>query len=177
MKKGTNTLIDFKMVTVTAVNADEIVTRRATLADAQGIYDLVKIGVREGQLLHRTLDSIREGIENWIVAEHHGKIVGIGALVEMNPALVEIRSLAVSPEYRQYGIGGKVVTALEDEARAREIAAIFALTRAVLFFEKQGYIISEKENFPEKVWYDCSNCPAQFACDEVAMVKSISSSQ
>ena len=32
-----------------------------------------------------------------------------------------------------------------------------------------------KENFPEKVWRDCSICPVQLACDEVAVVKSVDS--
>ncbi len=48
---------------------------------------------------------------------------------------------------------------------------VFALTRAVPFFEKQGFIITDKDNFPEKVWRDCMICPVRHACDEVAVVK------
>ncbi|MCI0475520.1 MAG: GNAT family N-acetyltransferase, partial [Anaerolineales bacterium] len=122
---------------------DNLIIRRATLDDARGIAELVNLGEREGQLLPRSLDSIRASIGDWIVAEdcHPARsrsVVGIGSLLEMNHALVEVRSLAVAPEYRQFGIGGKIVNALVEQARARGRPTVFALTRAVLFFEKLG---------------------------------------
>ncbi len=153
----------------------ELSIRPATLADATGIAALVNLGEREGQLLPRSLGSIRVSIGDWIVATEGERVVGCGSLVEMGPTLSEIRSLAVAPEYRQHGIGAKIVQALVEQARERQVPAVFALTRAVLFFEKLGFRISEKENFPEKVWRDCSVCPVRFACDEVAMVKSVNS--
>lgn len=160
-----------------SVATDEIIFRKATLTDAQAIADLVNLGEREGQLLPRSLESIRASISDWIVAEDAARIVGCGSLLEMSPVLSEVRSLAVAPKYRKFGIGGKIVNALVDEARARGIPTVFALTRAVLFFEKQGFIVTDKENFPEKVWRDCAICPVLFACDEVAMVRSVASSQ
>lgn len=147
--------------------------RGATLADARAIADLVALGVREGQLLPRSLETIRASIADWIVAEDGENIVGAGSLVAMHHALAEVRSLVVAPAYRGAGIGGKIVNALIDLARARGIPTLFTLTRAVLFFEKLGFVITEKENFPEKVWRDCALCPVQFACDEVAMVCSV----
>ncbi len=150
-----------------------VMIRQATLDDVPQIVALVNLGEREGQLLPRTPDSIRASIADWIVAEDGGRVVGIGSLVAMNPALVEIRSLAVAPEHRQNGVGAQIVHALVNAARARGFPTVFTLTRAVLFFEKQGFFVTDKENFPEKVWYVCSLCPTQFACDEVAMVKSV----
>jgi len=175
-------LIDYSVlpafsVRETSAVANEITIRQATLADARGIADLVNLGEREGQLLPRSLASIRATIGDWIVATNRGRVVGVGSLVEMNHALVEVRSLVVAPEYRQFGVGGRIVNALVEQARARGRPTVFALTRAVLFFEKLGFIITDKENFPEKVWRDCSICPVQFACDEVAMVKSVVSQQ
>lgn len=154
-----------------------IIIRPATLADARDIAALVSLGEREGQLLPRSLDSIRASIGDWIVAVDGAHIVGVGALVAMNHALVEVRSLVVAPAYRKFGVGSRIVSALVDQARARGRPTIFTLTRAVLFFEKLGFHITDKENFPEKVWRDCANCPVQFACDEVAMVKSLGSRQ
>jgi amino-acid N-acetyltransferase len=154
-----------------------VTTRRATLADAQGIADLVNLGEREGQLLPRTIESIQSSIDDWIVAEDNKHIIGIGSLIEMGPTLSEIRSLAVAPDYRKNGVGAQIVNAIIDLARERSIPNVFALTRAVLFFEKQGFIISEKENFPEKVWRDCNICRVQFMCDKVAVVKSVDSLQ
>ena len=158
---------------VSAVTTDDIIIRRAMLADAPAMADLVNLGEREGQLLPRSLESICASIEDWIIATRNGRVVGVGSLLEMGPTLSEVRSLAVAPDYRTNGVGAKIVDALVDQARARGIATVFALTRAVLFFEKLGFIITDKENFPEKVWRDCSICPVHLACDEVAMVKSV----
>lgn len=147
--------------------------RKATLNDAQQISELVSLGEREGQLLPRSLESIRASIEDWIVAEENGRVVGCGSLMEMSPALSEVRSLEVAPEYRQNGVGAEIVHALIELARARGIPTVFALTRAVLFFEKLGFHITDAYNFPEKVWRDCSICPVRDTCDEVAMVLSV----
>ena len=173
-----HTLIDYSVLPVLSLSpvaASEIPIRKATLADARQIADLVSLGEREGQLLPRSLDAIHASIGNWIIAEDRARIIGVGSLLEMNHTLVEVRSLAVAPEYRQSGIGSRIVGALVDEARARGCPTVFTLTRAVLFFEKLGFVITDKENFSEKVWRDCSMCPVQSACDEVAMVKSLDS--
>ncbi len=170
-------LIDKKIVfsSMFPVRGASVATiiRAATLADAPAIADLVNIGEREGQLLPRSLESIRASIADWIVAEDDARIIGVGSLLEMSPALSEIRSLAVAPAYRQNGVGAHIVSALVDEARVRGIPTVFALTRAVLFFEKLGFHITDTYNFPEKVWRDCSICPVRFACNEVAMVFSV----
>jgi amino-acid N-acetyltransferase len=91
----------------------------------------------------------------------------------MNPALVEVRSLAVLPVFRSYGLGRKIVLALVERARQRGIPTVFALTRAVAFFERLGFSVTNKERFPEKVWRDCAICPLQHACDETAVVLEI----
>ncbi|MEW5717394.1 MAG: GNAT family N-acetyltransferase [Chloroflexota bacterium] len=178
-------MIDYSVLptfSIAPIATNEIAIRQATLADARGIAALVNLGEREGQLLPRSLASIRATIDDWIVAEENSpersrRVVGVGSLLEMNHTLLEVRSLVVAPEYRQFGVGSRIVNVLVDEARARGRTTVFALTRAVLFFEKLGFTITEKENFPEKVWRDCSICPVQFACDEVAMVKSVDSRQ
>lgn len=150
-----------------------MILRKATRHDAQQIGELVELGVREGQLLPRTLDGIRASIDDWIVAEEDGRIVGCGSLLEMSPVLSEVRSLAVAPEYRKNGVGARMLEALVEEARARGIPTVFALTRAVPFFEKQGFTVTAKDNFPEKVWRDCSLCPVRFNCDEIAVVRKL----
>jgi len=174
MKEIKQRMVETAVFSVPSVAVHGIIIRKATLADAQGIADRVNLGEREGQLLPRSLESIRASIGDWMVAEDGGRVIGVGALAEMGSTLSEVRSLAVAPEYRKNGIGANIVDALVDEARGRGIPTVFALTRAVLFFEKRGFVITDKENFPEKVWRDCSICPVRLACDEVAMVLSTS---
>ncbi|MBI5652476.1 MAG: GNAT family N-acetyltransferase [Chloroflexi bacterium] len=162
-----------------SVAPNQITLRAATLADAEQISALVNLGEREGQLIPRSLDAIRASIGDWIVAldddrpEQGRRVIGVGSLVEMGPTLSEVRSLAVAPDYRKFGIGAKLVAALVELAREREIPTLFALTRAVPFFEKQGFATTTKDDFPEKVWRDCVVCPVRDACDEVAVVKSV----
>src|SRR3972149_2086538 len=135
--------------------------RRAMPGDASAISALVNLGVQEGQLLPRSIESIRASIDDWVIAEENGRIVGCGSLLAMTLALGEVRSLAVAPEYRKNGVGAKVVTALVDLARERHLPTVFALTRAVAFFERLGFAVAATENFPEKVWRDCAICPMQ----------------
>jgi N-acetylglutamate synthase-like GNAT family acetyltransferase len=72
------------------------------------------------------------------------------------------------------GIGLQLVQALIEVAQQRRVPTLFALTRAVRFFERCGFIITEKHFFPEKVWRDCHDCPIRHHCDETAMVLSLS---
>ncbi len=150
-----------------------MIIRNAVLADADQISVLVNYGEREGQLLPRSLEAICASIGDWIVAEWNGRIIGCGSLIEMGPGLNEIRSLAVAPEHRKHGLGTRVVDALIAAAQDRGVTTVFALTRAVPFFERAGFAVTAKEAFPEKVWRDCTICPVRHACDEVAVVRAV----
>lgn len=148
----------------------EITVRPATAADARQIYEIVNEHARQGHLLPRTYESIRASLADWLVAEVGGAVVGVCALLLLTPALAEVRSLAVLPAYRGRDIGGLLVRGLLDQARARSVPTVFALTRAVSFFTRLGFAITSKDRFPEKVWKDCANCPLKHACDETAVV-------
>jgi len=155
---------------MTALRSDEPRIRAAVEADVQAIADIVNMHARQGHLLPRTAENIRTSLPNWLVAELGGAVVGIGSLVAMSPTLVEVRSLAVLPSYRSYGVGALLVRGLVERARERGVPTVFALTRAVAFFERLGFVITAKERFPEKVWTDCVICPLKDACDETAVV-------
>ncbi|HEU5013784.1 MAG TPA: GNAT family N-acetyltransferase [Roseiflexaceae bacterium] len=148
----------------------DVIVRAATEADIEAIVAVVNENVRQGHLLPRTPENIRASLNTWLVAEVDGQVVGIGSLLKMSDVLVEVRSLAVLPAFRSYGVGAKIVQGLVEEARRRGFRTAFALTRAVHFFEKLGFTVTNKERFPEKVWTDCAICPLRHACDETAVV-------
>jgi amino-acid N-acetyltransferase len=148
----------------------EVSVRRATEGDVAAIVGIVAENARLGHLLPRSAENIRASLANWLVGEVGGVVVGIGSLLEMTPVLVEVRSLAVLPAFRSHGVGGAIVRGLMAEARRRGYPTLFALTRAVPFFEKLGFTVTGKERFPEKVWRDCVLCPLQQRCDETAVV-------
>ena len=151
------------------VTAD-VVVRPAILSDVDGIAALVAENVKAGHLLPRSADEIRASLDSWVVAVAQDRVIGIGSLLLMNPDLVEVRSLAVDPDFRKYGIGAEIVNELVAQAKLRGIKTIFALTRAVKFFTNLGFTITDKERFPEKVWRDCVKCPLLTCCDETAVV-------
>jgi amino-acid N-acetyltransferase len=79
----------------------------------------------------------------------------------------------VKQEYRDKGIGTKLVKACLEEAKDIGVNEVFTLTYAVPFFEKQGFEIIDKQLLPHKVWTGCIKCPKFPNCDEVAMMKKI----
>jgi len=164
-----------------AVNEDgthaptsRFILRRATLADAPTITDLVNYWYRRtGDLLPRSLDDVCESIRSWVVVENDGEVVACGALMILGPELAEVRSLAVKPGYQGNGLGRRIVLQLLEDARTLGVPTVFTLTKAVGFFEKLGFQVTDKERFPRKVWRDCVHCPKLPVCDEVAMVVEI----
>jgi amino-acid N-acetyltransferase len=144
--------------------------RKATVADVPQILALVNFHAQRGEVLPRKPEEVYQGIREWVVAEEDGELVGCGALAVMWANLAEVRSLVVKPERRGNGLGAQIVARLVDEARTLGITHVFTLTRSVSFFEKQGFAISPKENFPRKIWKDCLRCPLLQNCDEVAML-------
>lgn len=166
-------LIRSSMIKFKSVDANQITIRPAAAFDAPQISALVDLGVQEGQLLPRTAERISESIDDWVVAEEAARVIGAGSLLHMTPALAEVRSLVVAPEYRKCGLGGKIVLALVEEAKQRGVPTMFALTRAVKFFERLEFVVTDKEAFPEKVWRDCLICPVRFNCDETAVVRKL----
>lgn len=155
----------------THASTSEFILRRAVLADAPAITDLVNYWYRRtGDLLPRSLDDVCESIRSWVVVENDGEVVACGALVILGPELAEVRSLAVKPGYQGNGLGRQIVLQLLEDAEDLGVPTVFTLTKAVGFFEKLGFRITDKERFPRKVWRDCVHCPKLPVCDEVAMV-------
>lgn len=149
--------------------------RKAIMSDAAYIAELVDFYYRRGDLLPRSLDEIYQSIRDWIVAEDdYGQVVGCGSLVIMAGDLAEVRSLAIRSDQQGKGLGQRIVARLIEEARELGITTVFALTRAVSFFEKMGFHITERERFPRKIWKDCVKCPVFTTCDEVTVALEVS---
>ena len=158
------------------VQVDTIAIRPATAADVPSIVALVNRLARRGQLLPRTTRSVYETLGDWLVAvgpEAGDEILGCVSLLRYTSGLVEVRSLAVQEAAQGRGIGSHLMQALIAEAKRRHISTLFALTRAVPFFRRFGFAVTERERFPEKVWHDCQQCPLLHNCDETAMILEI----
>jgi N-acetylglutamate synthase-like GNAT family acetyltransferase len=152
--------------------------RPATQDDVTGIVALVNEQARRGNLLPRSAAAIQATLADWLVAETDGDgVTGCVSLLPYTSGLVEVRSLAVQDKAQGQGVGLQLVESLIQEAKRRRVPTLFALTRAVGFFERCGFAVTERHLFPEKVWRDCHQCPLRHNCDETAMVLHLAESR
>jgi amino-acid N-acetyltransferase len=145
--------------------------RKASLDDVEELHHIIQGYAQQGIMLPRSLDTLRDQIATFVIAEQGGKLIGCGSLTQLGLDLVEIRSLGITDGYKGQGIGRKLVDFLVEEARNRKMKKVMALTYEVAFFLKNGFTLVPKEIFPEKVWRDCIHCKKQFCCDEIAVLK------
>jgi len=149
----------------------EVQCRRAESQDVESLYKLIQTYAEKGIMLPRSEEMLAEMIDTFVVAVADGHIVGCGSLCKLGQDLVEVRSLGISDGYKGEGIGRKIVDQLVELAKLSNYSKVMALTYEVAFFEKVGFSIVPKDIFPEKVWRDCMNCPKQYCCDEIAVMK------
>lgn len=147
--------------------------RKAKVSDAKTIHGIINVSSGKGEMLPRSLMDIYGSLRDFFVYIEDGSIpvTGICAMHIFWENLAEVRSLYVEDEYRQKGIGKKLVEACISEAITLDLLRIFTLTYQVEFFEKLGFRKVDKSTLPEKVWSDCLKCPKYpDYCDETAMI-------
>ncbi len=145
-------------------------TRKAVVTDAREVHDLIAQFSGDGTLLPRRYNEICENIRDFVVVEHRGRILACGALHIYGPHLAEVRSIAVTPEAQGRGAGQRVVKTLLVEAERHQITRVCLFTRIPEFFGRLGFITSQREELPDKMFKDCVACPRLHCCDEIAMV-------
>ena len=117
----------------------EVTVRRARTADVPAIRRLVDTYSVDGRLLSKATVTLYEDVPEFRVAEVDGRVVGCGALHVMWEDLAEIRTLAVDPDRRGHGIGGRIVTELLADARYLGVRRVFVLTFETEFFRRFGF--------------------------------------
>jgi amino-acid N-acetyltransferase len=147
--------------------------RKATLNDADGILDLINVHAEIGQMLFRSREDVCAHIQDFLIAEKDGRIVGACGLSFGPGSLVEVRSLAVLPDYYRQGFGTALVNESIAQATLAECDRIFVLTYAIPVFEKLGFRIISMDQLPDKIWKDCQGCRKQDHCDETAMIRDL----
>ena len=148
--------------------------RSAKISDVKAINALVSSYAEQDRMLFCSMADIYEKLQTFSVAEADGNVVGCCALEVIWSNLAEIKSLAVDEMKKEKGIGRMLVTAAIEQAVRLGVPKVFALTLEPDFFEKLGFEIVKKETLPMKVWSDCAKCSKQQNCDEIAVVKDVS---
>ncbi len=117
----------------------EIAIRPARTADVAAVRRLVGLYTEDGRLLAKAPVTLYEDVQEFLVAEIDGVIIGCGALHVMWEDLGEIRTLAVDPEHARHGIGGRILDGLIGRAKELGLARLFCLTFEVDFFRSRGF--------------------------------------
>jgi amino-acid N-acetyltransferase len=167
-----------------------VTIRPAIAQDIPAIVAMVNRFAAKNVMLPRTEASVQQTLADWLVAidtdllegseppdssdaESNpalGKVAGCGSLVALTDTLVEIRSLAIHEDYQGQGIGGMLVLALIEMARAQEYEEVCALTLRTGFFERLGFEVVDRWRISPKVWQACIYCAKFHHCDEVAVL-------
>ena len=116
-----------------------VAVRPARTADVDVIRGLVDAYSPDRRLLGKATVTLFEDIQEFVVAERLGEVVGCGALHVMWRDLAEVRTVAVQPSTVRRGVGGAIVRALIDRARSVGVTRVFCLTFEVEFFSGLGF--------------------------------------
>lgn len=115
--------------------------RPARIDDVAGIVELLRPLEAAGILVSRSRERLETDIERFVVAERDGLITACAALYPYaEEAMAELACLAVHPDYRASGRGGRLLDYMEQMARTRGIERLFVLTtQTAHWFRERGF--------------------------------------
>ena len=125
------------------VSRVSVTLRSARTTDVRAIRDLVAPYAERRILVAKDPVAYYEGLQQFVVAELDGKVVGCGALHVFWEDVAEVRTVAVAEEARGHGIGGLIVDGLVANARTLGVSRVFCLTFETEFFARHGFVYLE----------------------------------
>jgi amino-acid N-acetyltransferase len=136
----------------------DIDIRKATQADLRDIKTILSFYYLDTR-------NVEKNLPEFIIAQMNNKIVGCACL-DLGD-VVELRSIAVLPSYRNKCVGSKLVGAILK--RARDLTdVVYLRTTSPVFFEKKGF--KRLQNCEKKVvWKDCVQCDKYDICRQTMM--------
>ena len=117
----------------------DFLVRPARSTDVLGIHALLEPLVDQRILLGKDLAVLYGAVQEFVVAEADGQLIGCGALHVMWEDHGEVRTLLVRDDYLRHGVGRAIVTDLEHRARQLGLTRLFCLTFETDFFSRRGF--------------------------------------
>jgi amino-acid N-acetyltransferase len=117
-----------------------IKVRAARTSDVKEIRALVDSYAAPGQMLSKETVTLYESVQEFVVAEINGVVVGCGALHILWEDLAEVRTVAVSKDFQKQGIGHLILKEITRRAREVGVKRIFCLTFQTEFFGSIGFV-------------------------------------
>ncbi|GHE20882.1 amino-acid N-acetyltransferase [Halomonas urumqiensis] len=124
--------------------------RDAELADIGGLLELLDPLEHRGMLVPRSRERLEHEIDDYLVIERDGMIIGCAALHTFDDAeMAELACVAVHDGYRGGARGELLLAEIERRARRLGLSALFALTThtAHWFFE-HGFRLADIDTLP-----------------------------
>ena len=147
--------------------------RRARMSDVDKLHELVSYWAEKGEILPRTRENIIHDVQNFVVAEVAGKVVGCASLYIYEKGLAEIRSVVIEQDFHKQGQGQALVQYLLEFANQMELQEIIVLTYIPQYFEALGFNTIDKASLADNIIEDSEPSPHKDPNDEVAMVYSV----
>nr|WP_300313342.1 amino-acid N-acetyltransferase [Halomonas sp.] len=124
--------------------------RMAELSDIGGLLELLEPLERRGMLVPRSRERLEHDIDDYLVIERDGMIIGCAALHRFDGSrLGELACVAVHPDYRSGARGERLLAEVERIAGRRGIDSLFALTtHTAHWFLEHGFIQATLEELP-----------------------------
>lgn len=136
----------------------DIKIRKATQSDVKEIKKILSF-------YYLDTGNIDKNLPEFIVAILDETIVGCACLDISD--VVELRSIAVLPNYRNKGIGSKLVDSILTRA-AELTGTIYLRTTSPVFFEKKEFRRLKDEE-KKAIWKDCAGCDRFDICKQALM--------
>jgi len=125
-------------------------TRIAKIDDVGGILELIQPLEDNGILVKRSREDLEIHIDSFIVMERDGAVLACAALHTYPECQIgELACLAVSDNYRGFGRGEQLLSAIEHQARKHKLKTLYVLTtQTAHWFLEQGFTAAEIADLP-----------------------------
>ena len=136
----------------------DVQIRAATPEDIKEIKKILSFYYLETEKVEKNLAEFK-------IAILDEKVVGCACLDVED--IVELRSIAVLPNYRKKGIGSLLVDAVMDRA-AKITSDVYLRTTSPDFFEKKGAVRIRNDD-KKQIWLECKECDKFIICKQMPM--------
>ena len=120
-----------------------LIVRPARTGDIKSIRSIIDAYVLGRRLLSKETVTLYESVQEFIIAEYEGEVVGCGALHVLWEDLAEVRTVAVLESMRGKGVGNAIIENIVARARSIGVERIFCLTFETDFFARNGFEVIE----------------------------------
>jgi len=116
-----------------------VIIRPATTADIKTIRHIIDVNKASRRMLEKETVTLYETVQEFVVAELNGEVVGCGALHVLWEDLAEVRTVAVVEKFRGQGVGHQILENIMERAKKVGVKRLFCLTFETDFFGRHGF--------------------------------------